>query len=120
MVPEDGPNKPETGAEPKVESLRPSLLVFEIQFVKNTGLWLDDIEFCEDFEFFADVTLFVWIWSARRRGVFVTVLLVFMLAFFQKVSRAKRSKQAVKSWLAGESWRCGELALLRCRRCGAG
>ena len=33
--------------------------------------------------------------------------------------RAKRRERVVQSWMAGESWCCGELALLRCRGCGA-
>ena len=118
---QENPNKPEAGAEPKVESLMLSPLISEIFEVVDTGLWLDDSCFHGEFEFFDDVSVFQGNLTCQTRRCFCDCAACFHAqhAFSQEVLRAKRREQVVQSWLAGESWCCGELALLRCRGCGA-
>ena len=55
---QENSNKPEAGAEPKVESLVLSPLISEIFEVVDTGLWLDDSGVHGEFEFFDDVSVF--------------------------------------------------------------
>ena len=118
---QENPNKPEAGAEPKVESLMLSPLISEIFEVVDTGLGLDDSCFHGEFEFFDDVSVFQGNLTCQTKRCFCDCAACFHAqhAFSQEVLRAKRREQVVQSWLAGESWCCGELALLRCRGCGA-
>ena len=114
-------SKPDAGAEPKVESLMLSPLISEIFDVVDTGLWLDDSCLHGEFEFFDDVSVFQVDLTCWTKRCFCDCAACFHAqhAFSQEISRAKRREQVVQSWLAGESWCCGELALLRCRGCGA-
>ena len=119
-------SKTDAGAEPKVESLMLSPLISEVFEVVNTGLWLDGNCFdgnCfhGEFEFFDDVSVFQVDLTCQTKRCFCDCAACFHAqhAFSQEISHTKRREQIVQSWLAGESWCCGELALLRCRGCEA-
>ena len=98
-----------------------SPLISEIFEVVDTGLWLDDSCFHGEFEFFDDVSVFQVDLTCWTKRCFCDCAACFHAqhAFSQEILRAKRREQVVQSWLAGESWCCGELALLRCCGCGA-
>ena len=54
---QEASSKLDIGAEPKVESLMLSPLIPKISFFRDTGLWLDEHVFHDEFEFFVDLSV---------------------------------------------------------------